>query len=53
MHCKNVRFIQCLLTEHVQKNSKTKIPPSLSSLTFVEGLLPSSADINQLNSYTN
>lgn len=32
MHCKNVRFIQYLLTEDVQKNSKTKIPWSVVSL---------------------
>lgn len=33
---KNVRFVQCLLTEHVQKNSKTKIP-RVFPLTFVQG----------------
>lgn len=32
MHCKNVRFVQCLLTEDVQKNSKTKIPWSVFPL---------------------
>ena len=32
MHCKNVRFIQYLLTEDVQKNSKTKIPWSVVPL---------------------
>lgn len=40
MHCKNVRFIQCLLTEDVQKTLKLKFLGVLYLSDFGQGIEP-------------